>query len=268
MKKIYIVISALLLLHYGFAGAFTANAQKLPNKQEVGLYAPANIKVDGNATDWGNTFQAYNHATEVYYSIANDNDNLYMVIRATEPLVMRKIIAGSITLSLSNTQKSRNDADITITYPVFDKHNFANINLRNKPDDASKLDSFKNVINTEFVKKSKEMKITGIKAISDSLISVYNEYKIKAAAGFDDKIIYTCEFGLPLQYIKATLNNLSQIHYTITLNGSTSAEGATFELIEGGMRVTSPTLNMPSVADMRSISAPTYFSGDYILAKK
>ncbi len=250
----------------------TAHAQKLPNKQEVPLFAPANVKIDGKPTEWDNKFQAYNKATEIFYTIANDNDNLYLVIQATEPLIARKIIAGGVTLTISAIDKARKNEKATIIYPVFDNKNAPNIDLRTNTDDLFPLEYelFIYDLNTEFTKKSKEIKVSGINAISDTSISVYNEHKIKAMGAFDDKKQYTYELALPLKYIQPFIGSQSNFDYTITLNGSTQVEGARIEYLNGGsgIRITSNSSSIPSMADMKFMSSPTGFSGDYTLAKK
>src|SRR5471030_539366 len=52
-------------------------AKKLPDIQPTDLYAPSNIKIDGKTTEWEDKFQAYNRATDVFYTVANDNNNFY-----------------------------------------------------------------------------------------------------------------------------------------------------------------------------------------------
>lgn len=248
---------------------FTVFAQKLPNKQEAAVFAPANIKIDGKTTEWGDKFQAYNKATEVFYTIANDNENLYLTVQATEPLIARKIIAGGITFTISGADKSKNKEGVSVTYPVFDKSNPAGINLRNKPD-TNKLDSLKNAINKQLIQKAKEIKLSGINAINSDLISVYNEHDIKVAAVFDDKIAYTYELALPLKYVQPIVNKQTKFNYTITLNGSNQSEGYTFELIEGGIRINHNGISgkPPAMGDMQYIASPTNFTGEYTLAKK
>jgi len=248
------------------------NAQKLPNKQEASVFVPVNVKIDGKPTEWGDRFQAFNKAAEVFYTISNDTDNLYLVIQTTEPLITRKIIAGGVTLAINASEKPKKGEQITITYPVFDSKNSPNINLRNNTDDLSQLeyDLFIYELNTEFIKKAKEIKLSGINAINDTLISVYNEHKIKAMGAFDDKKQYTCELALPLKFIKPLIGPQSNFNYTITLNGSTRVEGARIEYLNGGsgIRITSNSSNVPSVTDMKFMSSPTDFSGEYTLAKK
>jgi len=55
------------------------------------------VRIDGKITEWGN-FQAYNPATEISYTMANDNDKLYLVCSATQPEVIQKIIEGGINI--------------------------------------------------------------------------------------------------------------------------------------------------------------------------
>ncbi len=250
---------------------FTAFAQKLPNKQEASVFAPAKVKIDGKTTEWGDKFQAYNKATELFYTIANDDDNLYLTVQATESLIARKIIAGGLTLSINSSDKTQKNEKASITYPVFDGKNPPNISLKKNTNDLDQLeyDIYIYELNEAFVKKSKEIKVSGISAITDTAITIYNEYNIKAMGAFNDKKHYTYELALPLKFIKPLINNLSTINYNITLNGSTYMEGARIEYLEGGgIRITSPGTSAPSMADMKAASSPTYFSGEYTLAKK
>jgi hypothetical protein len=75
------------------------HAQKLPNVQTISLRAPAGVKIDGKTKEWNNRFQCYNHATSLFYTIANDDENLYLVIKAIDRDICKKIIGGGITLT-------------------------------------------------------------------------------------------------------------------------------------------------------------------------
>lgn len=258
-------IATLLL----FAFSIIANAQKLPKVQIASLRLPDNVKIDGKATEWDNKFQAYNTNTEVFYTMANDDDKLYLIIQATDQLVIRKIMAASITVSIDLSAADKSAHDVTVTYPVFDKKEWPNINLKNKPEitknelvDRKRLDSFMNVANRELANKSKEIKVFGIKGI-DTSISVYNEDGIRAVSLFDHQIAYTYELAIPLKYLSLSLNGVARFSYNIKLNGSSSAEGSTIEDIPGGTRVNGPG----KMADMQFMRYPTDFSGSYTLIK-
>jgi hypothetical protein len=80
-------------------------AQKLSNIQSGSLSIPSSIKIDGQATEWGNKFQAYNHSTDIFYSVANNDKFFYVIIQATDADIMKKIIRGGITVSINTKQK-------------------------------------------------------------------------------------------------------------------------------------------------------------------
>src|SRR5476651_2358683 len=115
MKKI---VSTLLL------GVITiaAYAQKLPAKQEISLRVPAGIKIDGKATEWDNKFQAYNNATELFYTLSNDDDNLYLIVQITKPRVIEKVLNVGITLTINGAGKKDDKApeNISIQFPLID----------------------------------------------------------------------------------------------------------------------------------------------------
>jgi hypothetical protein len=105
-------IRTFLFLSTLFAAALNAVGQKLPGKQEGSLLAPPKVKIDGKATEW--TFRAYNIATDVFYTMAHDNDNIYLVIKAADESSVRKIISSGITFSVNNTAK-KTDAGAAIS---------------------------------------------------------------------------------------------------------------------------------------------------------
>ncbi|HEY9533699.1 MAG TPA: hypothetical protein VIQ77_04155 [Mucilaginibacter sp.] len=240
--------------------ALAVNAQKLPKIQEESVYAPVNIKIDGKATEWDGKFQAYNHATNLFYTIANDDNNLYLVVHATEPNIIYKIINGGITFTINPSGK-KNDIGIMIIYPLFGRTNSPILNLKDKPvltkDSAinnAKIDSFRNVINMQLTNKSKEIKVSGIKAINDTLISVYNEYGIKTAQLFDNKIAYTYELAIPLKYIGL---KAQKFIYNIKINGMNT-------VIPKNATITVMIVKAGSMGAM----ADTDFWGEYSLAQK
>lgn len=138
------------------------------------------------------------------------------------------------------------------------------ITLKDKPVPVNtanyntRIDSFKRAINQELEKNEKEIKVKGIKTISDSLISVYNDRGIHVAERFDNQLAYTCELALPLKYLTAAGINPSQIHYNVKINGRLSS------LPHGAKGV---TLIVAKPSSMNALYA-TDFWGEYTLANK
>ena len=170
----------LLLL---FAATSRSIAQKLPNKQETSVWLPVNTNIDGKATEWNNQFQAYNNATGIFYTIADDDENLYLAVQANDPTIIQKIIKGGVTFTVNGLNKKKDKNDISVTFPMYDKKATPLfLILNNKPKETKdtirnkvQADSFMNARNKQLTDKFKIIGAQGIKAIGDSIISIYND---------------------------------------------------------------------------------------------
>ncbi|MVN21538.1 hypothetical protein [Mucilaginibacter arboris] len=279
IKLFYKYHSKITLIALLLTVCFFANAQKLPNKQEVSLRAPAGIRIDGKATEWGNKFQAYNHATEIFYTIANDDGNIYLVVKAIKPDIINKILLGGITFTVSSSGKKNDKEGVAVTFPTFYKNKRPYINLKNRPEltkdtmmNKMQADSFMRVVNKELTDKSKEIEIEGVKSIPDSVISIYNAEGFKAIALFDKQINYTSELAIPIKYLGLSIDKPIMFKYNIKLNGAT-ANGARMKLTNNGKYIIVTRGNdaayaIPSSPEYMSYSSSTDLSGEYTLAKK
>lgn len=274
MNKYLLSISILF-----FLTNFYCYAQNLPQTQQKSLRIPGDMKVDGKAIELRNQFQAYNSATDIYYTLANDESKLYLSIQAKNLDVIKKIILGGVTLAIHTSGKKDDKEAVAITFPVNeDNYGRTFINMANKPEktkdtlkDKMVIDSFINVINKQLAEKSKMIKVVGVKQLSDSLISVYNEEGIKATALFDNNIYYTYELAIPLKYLSLSVSLPKKFYYNIKLNGAT-ANNATiqvsgkgrFLIVSGGNR---PDYAIPLSPQTKAYAYPTDFWGEYILIK-
>ena len=117
MKRLLLLPPILLLMY------FDVSAQKLPNIQQTSIRAPASIKIDGKATEWRDEFQAYNKATEIYYTISNDSEKLYLTVQAIDLDIINKIVCGGITLTINGTGKMKDQGGKVITFPALNLDN-------------------------------------------------------------------------------------------------------------------------------------------------
>lgn len=254
------------------------NAQKLPNIQQNNLKLPGVIKIDGKSTEWGNEFQAYNHNTNVFYSIGNNNDKLYLIIQAKDPVIAKKIIGGGITFSINRADKRNSDENASITFPLF--KGFTQSKIANHLNELStihsdslnrkKLDSMINIVNKEISDNAKEIKIVGIKEVPDSLISVYNSEGIRAAILFDSKTALTYELSIPLKYLGLSVSS-NKFTYNIMLNGlSYTFKSVVKKGPDGPATVTAVPRGLMngSRSNYQFLNFPTDFWGEYLLAKK
>ncbi len=160
------------LLALSMCIGFTANAQKLPNVQTTAVYAPDNIKIDGKTTEWNNQLQAYNKSTSIFYTMANNNDNLYLTVQATTNMIIDKILSGGITLSIASAN-NKTIPPVIITSPILPRNGRAPIVVRLR-DGGTLTDAELTTLNSGLTANFKEISTSGITTIPEPTISVYN----------------------------------------------------------------------------------------------
>ncbi|MEO8885098.1 MAG: hypothetical protein ABI367_03485 [Mucilaginibacter sp.] len=288
---ITITVSILLLA----AINLSAQEQKTTNVQEAAIWAPDNIKVDGKLNEW-NDFQALNKATQVYYTLANDGKNLYLAIRSVNLNTANKIVAGGINLTINATGKKSDKDAVVITFPT---SNLGSLRNQIAPAVRQAGDAGRQQIDTELVAAvhkaaidaAKEIKVRGIKEITDTVISVYNEYGVKAVINYNTKGNLTYELAIPLKYLQ--LQDGVPFAYNLKLNGiggnnNSMPGGATFSSGLANGAVTDIDRNATNYSaggggaftsavggtrpsdmiDLQTMMNPTDFWGKYTLAKK
>jgi hypothetical protein len=295
LQQAFIRISMAALLFAGLSS--TAFSQKLPAIQETSIWAPANAKADARLNEWNDTFQAYNKTTTVYYTVANDDKNLYLVIKSTDQTNNNKIIGGGINFTINTDGKKKEKDAFTIMYPVVNIANLRNQMMRRmggnngQPLDSAAIAGMRK----QAISMAKEIKLIGFKDVPDSLVSIYNEYGIKAAIDYDTKGALTYEMAIPLKYMH--LSGGASFAYNLKLNGINieslipggrnmfggnpgggggdfagrqgggggAGGGQAFVMTNGG----GPGMGgMPGMADIQAMLSATDFWGKYTLAKK
>jgi len=254
-------------------------AQKLPADQEVSVLAPNNVKIDGRAGEWNNQLQAHNRSTDIDYTIANDKANLYIVIQSKDAVIAKKILAGGITVRI-NAGGKKDNKKVAVGYQMVASSAKSKLGMliaeqataTEENTKKKQTDSIISVLNTVMNASIKEIKVTGISAITDSLISIYNTTGIKVGSLFDKQRNLTCELAIPLKYLDFLTADNSKLNYQIVLNGLEAAETVYLKnpTPSGVISVTSIPRSMSGGANSsitQIINFSTDFWGEYTLAK-
>ncbi|MBW4891956.1 hypothetical protein KXQ82_19685 [Mucilaginibacter sp. HMF5004] len=264
---------------------FTGNAifaQKLPSIQKNGVYAPINVKVDGKPTEWGNKFEAYNKANQIYYTMANDAENLYLVIQADRIQMVQKTMMAGITVTINSSKKKEDKNAVSVTFPVMKRPEYQKIMrialtgldgadyhelepIKDSVLKTKRLDSIMQKANAQIPQNMKMIGVKGFPDVQDSLISVYNEVGIQLSARFDNRLTVTYELAIPLKYLGLSATKPGPVAYHIVLNG-----GDTRYINTGGIsfRYMNGTAIQSGTARNMDIVSTTDLWGEYTLAKK
>lgn len=262
MKQNLVIYLAVLTV--SFAAIQSTYAQKLPNIQKESVRAPANIKIDGKATEWDNKFKAQNSATELLYTLSNDDQNLYLVAQTKFKDVIDKIMRGGITLTVNQTVDKKSSSPVSVTYPSLDVSGTSNITnmltRKNYPEaNTGKEPVQYDDVNKAFIIRSKVVVVTGIGGIQNEEISIYNENGIQVASYFTDDFGYTYELAIPLKYLSLPDNGTKPFSYHVKVN---EPKPLTPKFDGNG----APPPPPPPM--LRTSVAATDFWGEYTLAKK
>ena len=273
MKTLTLIpVKSLLITAAAIAVNFAAIAQKLPNVQKTSVYAPANVKTDGKTAEWSNKFEAQNNATQLYYTMANDNEKLYLTLQGKDAHAISKMMNGGITLTIKSDAKEVKP--VVIELLIFVKSSITGV-TKNVNTAGDKIDSVLIPANQQIAAGLKEIGVKNIQEIPDTLISAYNEYGIKEAVQYDNKKALTCEFAIPLKYISplitagafkynVRLNAIKFSNVSIVLNGSAVAPGSAGEAKAAAL------MNSITISDTGGSDTfnNTDFSSTYVLVKK
>ncbi len=245
-----------------------AGAQKLPAVQTASLRAPANIKIDGRATEWNNIYQAYNNATELSYTISNDDKNLYLITYVDwGEVLIYKVMKGGI-----NFQIKTNNHELNFCYPAFNDPppKFTTgqgmRSLTGKEDHPAVVKN-----STIFANRAKEIEVIGISGIT-GLIPIYNEHGINVAGRFDAKLGYVYELAIPLKYLGTTAGFPQSLEYKVSLKGKFDKLPKIISIDRGDGTINTNPADLAALqAQMERVvaarSAETNFNGKYVLAK-
>jgi hypothetical protein len=205
-----------------FTGLNVCAQSHLKDVQATSVWAPANVKIDGKINEWEDSFQAYNKSTRLFYTVSNNDKYLYLALTSTDDGNNTKIAAGGITFTINTTGRKRDKHAFIITYPVVagrgrGQRGGGRAGGRQQPGEADTAAIA--AARRQFIAASKEIKVLGFKEVDDTLISIYNEYGIKAAIGYDTLGNYSYELAVPLKLLGLSPANSAQIAYNIKVNG-------------------------------------------------
>ena len=284
MKKVPYSVTKLILTLMLISVHLTLIAQKAQNVQSGNVWAPATVKIDGKLTEWGESLKAYNKNVQLWYTIANDDKNIYLAIKSIDLDNNNKILAGGISFTLNTEGKKKTKNAFTITFPIVKRAGGrighggrkGGFGGDDTPDTAAIVTQQNQTLAT-----GKVISAIGFADITDTLVSIYNEYGIKAAANIDGKGVLVYELAIPIKLLKIAPDDQKELAYNIKVNGLPLSGGGGFgggNSFGGGGRSGGSGggggggfgggFGGGKSEDVSDMMSPTDFWGKYILATK
>lgn len=116
-----------------FAFCFCAAAQTA--EEPVTAEFINNIVIDGVDSDWESAISFFDEDSGLMYSIANDNENFYILLKATAESAMAKFIMGGVEVWISADGKEKRKTGIKYPIPLSWEERFASRNNNTTRED-------------------------------------------------------------------------------------------------------------------------------------
>ncbi|WCT12864.1 hypothetical protein [Mucilaginibacter jinjuensis] len=200
----------------------TLHSQAQTKNPNTLLPPPADIKIDGDLKDWGDTLRYFNDEKKISYTLANDKDNLYMVVRVSDRTEQIRIIRAGLTLSINTKGKKKEES--SITFPVGNPdqpQTEAPDDKKTNPDLLDQQDR-EEMLRAKMT-KLRYIKVTGLPDIESDIMTTSNTYGIKVALNIDDKDNLVYEAAIPLKFFHAAAPDKTEWAFNIKINGVTHA---------------------------------------------
>lgn len=196
---------------------------------------PTEVKIDGKNTEWGEDLAYHNSDNNIHYTISNDKENLYLVIKTNDEKQQNNIIFGGVTFSIDT--KGRKKKAYTVTFP-------------------EKLVPLTNIpLNTPEQKRASASKINGNrkigikgfkKDIDEDELYPGNGYRIQTALNFDNNGYLIYEEAIPLYLFHADGQDNSEWSYNIMLDAVTGRLPENGQITLGNYTVQGAVVAVPA----------------------
>ncbi len=168
------------------------------------------VTIDGSNQEWGDTLSYYNAENKVRYTIANDKDKLYLVVKTNDPVQESNILVEGLTFTIDT--KGRKRSSFTTTFPS---------NGDTPPPFVSKAGDEplqQKALRAKY-SKLKKIAVSGFREINEDYLTTSNTYGIQVAMAYDDQGYLIYEEAIPLELFHPGDLIKSEWSFNIKLNG-------------------------------------------------
>jgi len=210
------------LLCVGIAAFFSqqALAQNTDPDEDVNLWMQQPVVIDGNSSEWHEPLNNYNTPTQLAFALANDQQNLYLIIESLDAATTGKLLRGGLTLNINTLGKKKDGIKLKflgMQQPA-PPHEGQNDSLQHAEHQMIHADEHEHSPGLTVIQ------VSGFKKIPDGSLAIPNKEGIEVAAAFNKQRDYICELSIPLSLLELKGNEVKAIAYNIKINAGNKAE--------------------------------------------
>lgn len=214
------IIFGLLLISLAGLSSEKVFAQNTDPDEDVNLWMPQPVIVDGNSSEWHEPLNNYNTPTQLAFALANDQQNLYLIIESLDAATTGKLLRGGLTLNINTAGKKKDGIKLNflgMQQPPPPRSGQRDTSQHTEPEMMQHADR-------EHAPGVTVIQVSGFKKIPDGALSIPNNEGIQVAAAFNKQRDYICELSIPLSVLDLKGDEVKAIAYNIKINASNRPE--------------------------------------------
>ncbi|WP_199748273.1 hypothetical protein [Pedobacter sp. KBW01] len=175
------------------------------------------FKADGISNEWNEPLNQYNDATRLAFALANDDQNLYIIIESLDPQTTFSVLRGGITLNINTVGKKKDG--MKLTFPLMERPPMPNESDRGADHHEVKPNEHNEMMLDEQA-MHKAIHVSGFKQIPDGDLPADNESGIETGMSIHPNKDMIYELSIPLAQLAVNLDMKNPLFYNIKINQS------------------------------------------------
>jgi uncharacterized membrane protein YgcG len=212
MKKLSLYLFCTFVVPLTIANLCSAQTKQAPTLQPP----PANIRIDGDIKEWGDSLRYYNAEKMINFSVANNKDTLYLAIRVNDRSEQARILRAGITFSID--PKGKKKETFSLIFPL-NLDGGTPLSAIRKDDNGDITQQDRDELIRERLTTLRGIRVVGFKDIEGDMITTSNTYGIQMAINYDEKDYLVCEAAIPLKFFHADDPAKNEWAFNFRING-------------------------------------------------
>lgn len=186
---------------------------------------------DGNSNEWNEPLNQYNSDTKLAFALANDDENLYIIIESLDPATTQNFLFGGITININTVGKKKNGTKLTFPFHHRQEMLPPEKDGQKPPSDFHHQQGKENPHASGVPPiEAQGIKLVGFKNIKDTIITAGNDFGIQCGMSVKKNQDLIYEIAIPLTELQVNPDWKKAIAYNIKLN---TVKGPRSELGKG-----------------------------------
>lgn len=163
--------------------------------QEIhSVWQPKPVAIDGDASEWPETFRYYDGNTMLQFAIANDSANFYICLKANDMQTQRAMLRSGLAIWIDPKGKKKETSGL-----VFPMRKEMNLPMQEQGPGSPRRN--RTNMKQQVLLTQNTMMIYGMAGIGREEVTLKNTYGIEAALSWDTFDIMVLEYKIPAKAV-------------------------------------------------------------------